>query len=69
MSPNAKPHYENSQGASKIEIGAKQFICIGAKSPFDHPHIAIDMGTNDEAICPYCSTLYAFNPHLQAVHQ
>ena len=61
---NAKPEFQNSSGATKIEIGVKQFVCIGVNPPFDHPHIAIDMGTKDETICPYCSTLYAFNPRL-----
>ena len=39
-------------------------MCIGAKPPFDHPHEFIDMGGADEAICPYCSTLYRYKPEL-----
>jgi uncharacterized Zn-finger protein len=47
-----------------IEIGAKEFMCIGAMPPFDHPHVYIDMGDETEAVCPYCSTLYRFTPKL-----
>jgi hypothetical protein len=40
-------------------------MCIGALPPFDHPHIFIDMGADTETVCPYCSTLYRFNPKLR----
>jgi hypothetical protein len=32
--------------------------------PFDHPHIFIDLGDEDEAVCGYCATAYRFNPNL-----
>jgi uncharacterized Zn-finger protein len=51
-------------GLASIEIGAKEFMCIGATPPFDHPHIFLDMGSASEIICPYCSTLYKHNPKL-----
>ena len=42
-------------------------MCVGAKPPFDHPHVFLDMGDDSEIICPYCSTLYrtipALDPH------
>ena len=69
MSTSAKPVFQNSKGVAKIEIGDKEFVCIGANPPFDHPHIYIDMGASNEAICPYCSTLYAFNPRLHGQDQ
>src|SRR5438270_867371 len=50
--------------AAVIEIGAKEFMCIGATPPFDHPHVFCDMGDENEFICSYCSTLYRFNPSL-----
>jgi uncharacterized Zn-finger protein len=52
-------------GLASIEIGARTFMCIGAKPPFDHPHVFIDMGAADEIVCPYCSTLYRFNARLR----
>ena len=49
-----------------IEIGAKEFMCVSAKPPFDHPHVFLDMGDDKEIICPYCSTLYRYDPKLDA---
>lgn len=60
------PHFQNSRGANRIEIGAKEFKCIGALPPFDHPHIYLDMGNDSDIVCPYCSTHYVFNSKLSA---
>jgi uncharacterized Zn-finger protein len=60
------PHYHNTEGLRRIEIGAKEFQCIGAKPPFDHPHVFLDMGKDSEIVCPYCSTLYVYDPKLPA---
>ncbi len=59
-------HFHNEPGVRVINTGSKEFMCIGAKPPFDHPHEFIDMGAADEAICPYCSTLYRYKPELGA---
>jgi uncharacterized Zn-finger protein len=64
MATGATPHFQNEMGLPAIEVGAKEFMCIGALPPFDHPHIFIDMGSETETVCPYCSTLYKFNPRL-----
>ncbi len=64
MAEHVVPHFHNDPGVQVIEIGAKEFMCVGAKPPFDHPHVFIDMGEDNESICPYCSTLYRFNPAL-----
>jgi uncharacterized Zn-finger protein len=66
MASGATPHFQNSMGLSSIEIGAKEFMCIGAAPPYDHPHVFLDMGKASEMICPYCSTLYRYNPSLGA---
>ena len=68
MATGATPHFQNSMGLAKIEIGAREFMCIGAIPPFDHPHVFLDMGTADEIICPYCSTLYRHSAALVAGH-
>ena len=39
-------------------------MCIGARPPFDHPHVFLDMGDENETICGYCSTLYQFDASL-----
>jgi uncharacterized Zn-finger protein len=60
------PHFHNDPGAAVIEIGAREFMCVGEPPPFDHPHVFLDMGEDDEIICPYCSTLYRFDAALDA---
>ncbi len=66
MASGATPHFQNSMGLPAIDIGAKEFMCIGAMPPFDHPHVFLDMGTAPEIICPYCSTLYRHKSNLAA---
>ena len=66
MAEHVVPHFQNDPGVPVIEIGAKEFMCVGALPPFDHPHIFIDMGKEDDVVCPYCSTHYVFNPALPA---
>jgi len=60
------PHFQNDGGHPMIEIGVKEFMCTGASVPFDHPHIFIDMGDDNEKVCSYCSTLFRYNPTLKA---
>ncbi|HHG89526.1 MAG TPA: zinc-finger domain-containing protein [Devosia sp.] len=60
------PHFHNTDGISKIEIGAREFQCIGALPPFDHPHVYLDMGKENEIVCPYCSTHYVFSAKITA---
>lgn len=64
MAEHAIPHFHNEPGVPFIEVGTKEFMCVGAKPPFDHPHIFIDMGDDKEAVCSYCSTLYKYRPEL-----
>jgi uncharacterized Zn-finger protein len=66
MASGATPHFHNGMGVTAIEIGAREFMCIGAPPPYDHPHVFLDMGGAGEIICPYCSTLYRFNGKLVA---
>lgn len=66
MAEKTTPHFANDAGVPIIEIGAKEFMCIGAKPPFDHPHEFLDMGADGEIICPYCSTLYRYRADLKA---
>lgn len=61
----AIPHFQNTDGHRTIEIGVKEFMCVGANPPNDHPHVFLDMGDDAERVCPYCSTLYRYNPELK----
>ena len=60
------PHFHNDPGFSVVEIGAREFKCVGARPPHDHPHVYLDIGDNNEIVCPYCSTLYRYDPKLPA---
>ena len=60
------PHFHNDAGLAVIEMGAREFMCVGATPPFDHPHVFLDMGSDNEKVCPYCSTLYRYSPGLKA---
>ena len=64
MAEHGVPHFHNDIGVRTVHVGSREFMCIGAKPPFDHPHIFIDMGDADEHICPYCSTLYVYKAEL-----
>lgn len=64
MADAGTPKFQNDMGARVIEIGTRKFQCIGARPPFDHPHVFLDMGGDSEMVCPYCSTLYRHNPVL-----
>ena len=66
MAGGSIPHFQNDAGHAAIEIGVKEFKCVGANPPFDHPHVYLDMGADSEKVCPYCSTLYRFNNELKA---
>lgn len=48
-------------------IGAKEFECIGQSPPQDHPHVFLEMGSQNEILCPYCSTLFRFDLSLAAL--
>jgi uncharacterized Zn-finger protein len=65
MADHVIPHFHNDPGVPTIRVGAKEFMCIGAKPPFDHPHIFIDMGDESDAICSYCSTHFVYDANLQ----
>lgn len=64
MATTTIPHYKNDIGAPKISIGVKEFMCGGASAPHDHPHVFLDMGDDNQIVCPYCSTLYVHDKNL-----
>ena len=66
MADNLIPHFHNDPGVATIRLGFKEFMCTGARPPFDHPHIFIDMGGDVEAVCGYCSTRFVYDASLGA---
>ena len=59
------PRFRNDIAVSEIRIGAKEFKCIGVSPPHDHPHVYLDMGSDSQILCPYCSTLYVHTDRLE----
>jgi uncharacterized Zn-finger protein len=66
MAADIVPHFANDAGVEKIFIGVREFKCMGARPPFDHPHVFLDMGSDDQIVCPYCSTVFIYDPRLPA---
>jgi uncharacterized Zn-finger protein len=66
MAERVVPHFHNTPGVAVIEIGAREFMCEGELAPFDHPHVYLDMGDATDIICPYCSTLFRYDPSLDS---
>lgn len=66
MADQIAPHLANDQGVEKIFVGVKELQCMGARPPFDHPHIYLDMGEDNQILCPYCSTLFVHDAKLGA---
>src|ERR1700741_4376165 len=65
MADSLVPHLSNDQGVEKIYVGVREFQCMGARPPYDHPHVYLDMGADSQILCPYCSTLYVHNNGLE----
>jgi uncharacterized Zn-finger protein len=64
MAQTLVPHLINDKGVDPIGIGVKEFQCMGATPPFDHPHVYLDMGHEAQIVCPYCSTLFVHDRKL-----
>lgn len=64
MADPVVPHFHNEPGVPTIRIGAREFKCMGALPPNNHPHVYLDMGDENEIVCPYCSTHYRRDPAL-----
>ena len=66
MAASLVPHLANDQGVEKIYVGVSELKCMGARRPYDHPHVYLDMGGDSQILCPYCSTLYIHDERLHA---
>ena len=65
MASDGHARFKNDRAVREIRIGAKEFKCIGASPPQDHPHIYLEIGHSDAIRCPYCATLFRFDPLLE----
>ena len=66
MAGHPIPYFSNDAGHATISVGVNEFMCCGANPPHDHPHVFLDMGDEEEIVCPYCSTLYRYAADLKA---
>jgi uncharacterized Zn-finger protein len=67
MAASVVPHFANDMGVDRIKVGVRELNCMGARPPFDHPHVYLDMGADNEILCPYCSTVYVYVPEISAI--
>jgi uncharacterized Zn-finger protein len=56
------PKFHNEIGVPIVRVGCREFESIGAIPLQDHPHIYLNMGEASGIVCPYCSTLFHFDP-------
>lgn len=62
MSNEGFAKLKNDQGVPAICIDVKEFKCVGVSPPHDHPHIYLGMGMADRILCPYCGTVFRYDP-------
>lgn len=67
MASSVVPHFANDDGVARIKVGVHELNCMGARPPYDHPHVYLDMGADKEILCPYCSTVYEHDHGLDAM--
>ena len=68
MAEHIVPHFHNDPGVPVIEIGAREFMCVGATPPHDHPHVFPRHGRGQgnylpvllDALSPRSGTRFAF---------
>ena len=64
MADDVIAKFRNDHGVLEIRTGVREFKCIGASPPHDHPHIYLEMSNQETILCPYCATLFRFDPRL-----
>ncbi|MBK8458121.1 MAG: zinc-finger domain-containing protein [Phyllobacteriaceae bacterium] len=65
MAGHGVPHFHND-GGLKRSSSAPRSSCASGPSAFRSPHVFLDMGAENEKVCPYCSTRYIFDSALGA---
>lgn len=66
------PKFHNEIGVPIVRVGCREFKCIGAKPPQDHPHIYLNMGDACEIVSPialrYTVSIRAW-AHMKLIRQ
>jgi uncharacterized Zn-finger protein len=63
--PGAFHKLRNDDGIPQIRIGMREFECIGASPPHDHPHIYLNMGAGNSMLCSFCATTFRYDAALR----
>tara|TARA_Y100001935_G_C17206346_1_gene457763 strand:- start:358 stop:534 length:177 start_codon:yes stop_codon:yes gene_type:complete len=42
-------------------VSSKKVSCDGGGGALGHPRVFLEMGNEDQIVCPYCSKLFKFN--------
>jgi len=66
MDINRVPRFHNEPGVARIRVGVKKFMCIGALAAVRSPTYFHRYGESNEAICPYCATVFVHEGRLGA---
>lgn len=67
MADHAIAHFHNGPGVPEIRVSVREFMCVGAPPPNDHPHIFIDLGSEGDGICSYCSTRFVYDASVKGL--
>ena len=45
----------NLKHGGNVYVNAKKLSCAGVEGPLGHPKVYLDMGDDNQIVCPYCS--------------
>ena len=52
------PEIKSAQNKDIEYVNTKKLSCAGVEGPLGHPKVYLDMGDNNQIVCPYCSKLF-----------
>ncbi len=69
MADRIVPHFHNDRGVAVIEIGAKEFKCVGALPPNDHPACVLRHGRRQRIHLPLLLDALPLRSHARSAHR
>ena len=52
------PEIKSEQNKDVEYVYPKKLSCAGVEGPLGHPKVYLDMGDDNQIVCPYCSKLF-----------
>ncbi len=43
-----------------VKVNKKKVFCDGGSLSLGHPRVYLNMGSNNEVVCPYCSKKFVY---------